>query len=57
MIVPKFAWYNIVALEREISDKKAQTERLQAEITQMDIDTKQYHKQFTINRDNCERLA
>ena len=45
------------ALGREIEWKTEETHRLQQSISQLDNDTKQYHKQFTINRDNCEKLV
>ena len=40
-----------------MEEKKGETKRLQEAITQLDNDTKHYHKQFTINRDNCEKFV
>ncbi|XP_046563023.1 uncharacterized protein LOC124271898 [Haliotis rubra] len=44
------------AYEREIEERERETFKLEAAISQLDEDTKRAHKQFTLNRDNCESL-
>ncbi|XP_067659066.1 uncharacterized protein [Haliotis asinina] len=46
----------IEAYEREIEEKERETLKLEEAISQLDEDTKRAHKQFTLNRDNCESL-
>ncbi|XP_045163982.2 putative mediator of RNA polymerase II transcription subunit 26 [Mercenaria mercenaria] len=46
----------IEGLEKEIEYKEGETRRLQEAVSQLDIDTKQCHKQYTLNRDNLDSL-
>ncbi|XP_071109505.1 uncharacterized protein [Haliotis cracherodii] len=46
----------IEAYEREIEAKQRESIKLEEAISQLDEDTKRAHKQFTLNRDNCESL-
>lgn len=43
------------ALLRQLDEKTRQTEELEKSTTQLDEEAKQLHKQFTQNREICER--
>ena len=57
LIILVYFKITFVAIEKEIENKKLMIEQLEASNSRLDEDTRRAHKQFTINRDNCERYG